>query len=189
MLRRAYLADPDSLIVLALAKLSCLALSARSADREERRMLTAYGAPQWRGERNAALRRAKQRLARATIEGVVWYWPASDRLRRREPDDTVRLLAPFDPVVWDRRRFELFWNWAYRFEAYTPASKRKLGYYAMPLMWRDSVIGWANVAAKQGKLDARLGYVSGRAPDDAAFKRELDAEFERLEAFLRPRNA
>ena len=57
----------------------------------------------------------------------------------------MRLLAPFDPVVWDRRRFELFWGWAYRFEAYTPAPKRKLGYYALPLLWRDRVIGWANV--------------------------------------------
>ena len=45
--------------------------------------------------------------------------------------DVVRLLAPFDPVVWDRRRFEMLWGWAYRFEAYTPTSKRKLGYYAL----------------------------------------------------------
>ena len=36
----------------------------------------------------------------------------------------MRLLTPFDPVVWDRRRFELFWGWAYRFEAYTPLPKR-----------------------------------------------------------------
>jgi hypothetical protein len=39
----------------------------------------------------------------------------------RTADDRLRLLAPFDPVVWDRRRFELLWGWAYRFEAYTPA--------------------------------------------------------------------
>jgi hypothetical protein len=40
-----------------------------------------------------------------------------------QPDDRVRLLAPFDPVVWDRRRFEAFWGWPYRFEAYTPAPR------------------------------------------------------------------
>ena len=147
------------------------------------------GAPQWRGDRNAALQRAKQRLAHAPIDGVDWYWPTGERLRRGEPDDTVRLLAPFDPVVWDRRRFELFWGWAYRFEAYTPASKRKLGYYALPLLWRDAVIGWANVAAEDGKLNAQLGYVSGNAPRDAVFKRELDAELARLQEFLRPRNS
>ena len=60
----------------------------------------------------------------------------------------MRLLAPFDPVVWDRRRFELFWGWAYRFEAYTPAPKRKLGYYALPLLWRDRVIGWGNLSLR-----------------------------------------
>jgi uncharacterized protein YcaQ len=145
------------------------------------------GAPQWRGERNAALQRAKQRLAHARLDGIDWYWPANERLRRSAPDDTVRLLAPFDPVVWDRRRFELFWGWAYRFEAYTPAPKRKLGYYALPLLWRDEVIGWGNVPAEGGAAKAQLGYVSGRAPRDAVFKRELEAELSRLEAFLQPR--
>ena len=60
--------------------------------------------------------------------------------------EKVRLLAPFDPVVHDRTRFELLWRWVYRFEAYTPVAKRKLGYYALPLLWRDRVIGWGNVA-------------------------------------------
>ena len=97
----------------------------------------------------------------------------------------MRLLAPFDPVVWDRRRFELFWGWAYRFEAYTPAPKRLLGYYALPLLWRDEVIGWGNVSVgRDGRLDATLGYVAGTAPRDALFRRELDAELARLAAFL-----
>ncbi len=148
-----------------------------------------HGVPQWRGDRNAALRRAKQRLRHASIEGTDWYWPTAERMRRKEPDDTVRLLAPFDPVVWDRCRFELFWGWAYRFEAYTPASKRKLGYYALPLLWRDAVIGWGNVAAEGGELNVQLGYVSGRAPKGSVFKRELAAELARLEEFLRPRGS
>jgi uncharacterized protein YcaQ len=143
--------------------------------------------PQWRGELKAALQRAKQRLAHARIDGIDWYWPSAERLRRGEPDDMVRLLAPFDPVVWDRRRFELFWNWAYRFEAYTPAPKRQRGYYALPLLWRDAVIGWGNLTAAGGKLKAELGYVSGRAPREAVFKRELEAELTRLREFLRPR--
>ena len=89
----------------------------------------------------------------------------------------MRLLAPFDPVVWDRRRFELFWGWAYRFEAYTPAAKRRLGYYALPLLWRDRVIGWGNLAVVDGELAAELGYVTGRAPRDAAFRRALEASW------------
>ncbi len=145
------------------------------------------GVPQWRGERAAALARAKARLAHERVDGVDWYWPAGERFRRSEPEERVRLLAPFDPLVWDRRRFELFWGWAYRFEAYTPAPKRQLGYYALPLLWRDEVIGWANASLRDGALDVQCGYLRGRAPREAAFRRELEAEVERLRAFLAPR--
>lgn len=145
------------------------------------------GVPQWRGERAAALARAKARLAQERVDGVAWYWPAGERFRRSEPEERVRLLAPFDPLVWDRRRFEQFWGWAYRFEAYTPAPKRQLGYYALPLLWRDAVIGWANASAAGGTLAMQFGYVAGRAPREAAFRRELEAEVERLREFLQPR--
>lgn len=142
------------------------------------------GVPQWAGRRRAALERAKKRLARATIDGVTWLWPEDEDPFDGHTDDEVRFLAPFDPVVWDRRRFELFWGWAYRFEAYTPPAKRVRGYYALPLLFRDRVIGWANAAVVDGLLAVDVGYVSGRAPRDAAFRRGLDAERERLGRFL-----
>ena len=144
------------------------------------------GAPQWRGDRNAALQRAKKRLASARVEGVDWYWPAHENpaSKRHAPDDDVRLLAPFDPVVWDRRRFELRWGWAYRFEAYTPAPKRVRGYYALPLLWGERVIGWGNVSVREGALVCDLGYERGRAPRDKVFRAGLEAEVERMRAFL-----
>jgi len=95
----------------------------------------------------------------------------------------VRLLAPFDPVVWDRARFELLWGWMYRFEAYTPVAKRVRGYYALPMLWRDQVIGWANLSVKDGSLNAEFGYV-GAEPRDQVFTRELEAELERVRVFL-----
>jgi len=143
-----------------------------------------HGTPQWHGELRATVARARERLAHERVDGIDWYWPAGDRPSRHAPDDTVRLLAPFDPIVWDRRRFELFWDWAYRFEAYTPPAKRKLGYYALPLVWRDAVIGWGNVGVKDGRLVHDIGYVAGRAPNDAVFRRELEAEIDRLRVFL-----
>jgi uncharacterized protein len=145
-----------------------------------------YGAPQWIKERSAALARAKLRLGHARVEGVDWYWPAGERpqSRRWRPDDGVRLLTPFDPVVWDRRRFEIFWNWAYRFEAYTPAPKRKLGYYALPLLWGERVIGWGNLTVAGGQLSAAFGYTDG-APRDPGFRAGLNHELNRLRAFLR----
>lgn len=145
-----------------------------------------YAVPRWRGELPAALARAKERLARATVDGAEWYWPGGERLTAGPAPDRVRLLAPFDPIVWDRRRFGLLWNWPYRFEAYTPPAARKLGYYALPLLWRDRVVGWGNLAVKGDALHASFGYVEGRAPDEIAFGRELEAEIERVRRFLEP---
>ena len=145
-----------------------------------------YAAPQWSGELTKALQRARERLSHARVEGVEWYWPqAEDSLVRRAVVDSeaVRLLAPFDPLVHDRTRFEKLWDWVYRFEAYTPAPKRKLGYYAMPLLWRERVIGWANCAVKDGALQCEFGY-AGSPPRDRIFKRELDLELGRFREFL-----
>ena len=86
--------------------------------------------------------------------------------------------------MWDRRRFELFWGWPYRFEAYTPPPRRKLGYYALPLLWRDRVIGWGNLSAKDGGLAAEFGYVGGHAPKQRDFRRGLVRELDRIQAFL-----
>jgi hypothetical protein len=142
-------------------------------------------APQWQADLKPALARAKERLAHEQVAGTEWYWPADEDpgAPRHARDERVRLLAPFDPLVWDRRRFQLLWGWAYRFEAYTPPAKRKLGYYALPLLWRDHVIGWGNLRQKDGALVADFGFVKER-PGDRAFTRELDAEVARLGRFL-----
>jgi uncharacterized protein len=142
-----------------------------------------YAVPQWQDELTAALRRAKQRLANAKIDTVDWYWPSEADVAGSEVPDVVRLLTPFDPVVWDRDRFELLWGWVYRFEAYTPPAKRKLGYYALPLLWRDRVIGWGNVSVKNGKMQHEIGYVKSQ-PEERAFYRELEAELQRIRMFL-----
>ena len=146
-----------------------------------------YAAPQWADDRKAAGARARARLPHATVDGVAWYWPDGEApaARRVTLPDEVRLLAPFDPFVWDRRRFEAFNGWAYRFEAYTPAPKRVRGYYALPLAWRDEVIGWANMAVRDGELVPDIGYVRGSAPRDAGFRQALDDELERFRGFLR----
>ncbi len=145
-----------------------------------------YGAPQWDKERTKALARAKKRLGNKRIDGIEWYWPAEERPQspRWRPDDGVRLLTPFDPVVWDRRRFEIFWNWAYRFEAYTPAPKRKLGYYALPLLWHERVIGWGNLTVADGQLRADFGFTDRQAPRNPAFRDGLQLELSRFRTFL-----
>jgi uncharacterized protein YcaQ len=142
-----------------------------------------YAAPQWEEEVPGAFQRAKHRLAHAQVDGVDWYWPADWKIGRGAPGDEVRLLAPFDPVVWDRSRFELLWGWVYRFEAYTPIPKRVRGYYALPILWRDRVIGWGNLSVKDGSLKSEFGYVETE-PRDRTFKRELEKEIESVKVFL-----
>lgn len=126
-------------------------------------------------------------LQKETVDGVTYLWPTC----RTDPADsprTVRLLAPFDPLVWDRRRFEHLWQWSYRFEAYTPPEKRLRGYYAMPVLWGDSIIGWANARVDRGYLKVELGFVAKRLRDKA-FCSELEDEIGRMEAFLHLKNA
>jgi uncharacterized protein YcaQ len=61
--------------------------------------------------------------------------------RAPAPPARLRVLAPFDPLVRDRDRLERLFGFAYRFEAYVPAPKRRYGYYTMPILDGDRVIG------------------------------------------------
>lgn len=149
----------------------------------------AHGAPQWHHLCKPTVQRARQRLPQVSIDGVCWLWPdgehpASRRHTSRAQADRVRLLAPFDPIVWDRRRFALLWGWDYRFEAYTPAPRRLRGYYALPLLWRDAVVGWGNLSVQGGVLLPDIGFVSGRPPSDAGFAAALDDELQCMAGFL-----
>ena len=145
----------------------------------------AHAAPALRGRHSAVSRLLKTgELSAAEVDGIRFVWPAGGLVNRAaEPE--VRFLAPFDPLVWDRRRFERFWGWAFRFEAYTPAAKRKMGYYAMPLLWGDAIIGWANVSVRGMNIETECGFLE-RRPDGADFKNAFDEEVSRMESFLRP---
>jgi uncharacterized protein YcaQ len=141
-------------------------------------------------------------LRRDSADSVDYLSPSGFAPDALDDSRRVRFLAPFDPIVWDRTRFEHLWGWQYRFEAYTPVDQRVRGYYAMPLLWDDEIVGWVNTGATGAKgaggargatgagvaLDVQVGFVRGR-PRDREFRRELDAEIARLEAFLKHERA
>jgi uncharacterized protein YcaQ len=88
-------------------------------------------------------------------------------------------------VVWDRRRFELLWGWAYRFEAYTPAARRTLGHYALPLLWGDRVVGWGNATlVDKARLRVEIGLVDPRLGREPALAAAIDDELARMAEFL-----
>src|SRR5262245_18068036 len=78
--------------------------------------LLRYGVPHLAAEVRQVQERAKSRYAHAQVDGLLWFWPQGEKLvaARHPVDDRLRFLAPFDPVVWDRRRFQLFWGWEYK---------------------------------------------------------------------------
>lgn len=124
----------------------------------------------------------RDELATATLDGIRYTWPLKEDIEGDAPAK-VRFLAPFDPVAWDRLRFEQLHGWEYRFEAYTPAPKRIRGYYSLPLLWRERIIGWGNFSVKDGDLVSDIGYIESE-PTAAAYRRELDAELSRFRQFL-----
>ncbi|MFA6289126.1 MAG: crosslink repair DNA glycosylase YcaQ family protein [Opitutaceae bacterium] len=56
-------------------------------------------------------------------------------------DRAVRLLAPLDPIIYNRKLTEKLWDFSYTWEVYTPAHKRVRGYYALPVLSGDELVG------------------------------------------------
>lgn len=143
------------------------------------------GVPHLTAEIRQIQKDAKSRYAHAEVDGLLWFWPQGENpvASRHQADDKLRFLTPFDPVVWDRRRFQLFWGWEYKMEAYVPAHKRRMGHYAMPMLWREQILGWANLKVVNGRLQHELGFVGAR-PSGRAFKRALDEALQQMQGFL-----
>jgi uncharacterized protein YcaQ len=78
-------------------------------------------------------------LVAVTVQGAP-HWVRPDVLEASLRDsDTVHILSPFDPLVHQRRRLQLFFGYEHRFEAYVPKEKRKFGYFAQPVLVGDEV--------------------------------------------------
>ncbi|MEL7500599.1 MAG: crosslink repair DNA glycosylase YcaQ family protein [Planctomycetota bacterium] len=122
-------------------------------------------------------------LAEVEVEGVTYLWRRKEWLLEEIPE-RVRMLTPFDPLVRDRQRFSQLWDWTYRFEAYVPAAKRERGYYAMPILWRENVIGWANAKVQDDRLKVEFGYQDKR-PRAKAFRDRSEIEVEAMARFLK----
>jgi uncharacterized protein YcaQ len=147
--------------------------------------LLSYGVPHVAAEVRQLQERAKSRYAHAQIDGVQWFWPQGENpfAVGHEVDDRLRFLAPFDPLVWDRRRFQFFWSWEYKLEAYVPAHKRRMGHYAMPMLWGERMLGWGNLKVVGGRLQHELGFAA-LWPRDRAFQRALEEALQQMQEFL-----
>jgi uncharacterized protein YcaQ len=84
------------------------------------------------------------------------------------PERTT-VLSPFDPLVWHRERLAHMFNFDYKIEVYTPAAKRKYGYYTMPILYKDAMIGRIDPKAhrKDGILEVRALHLEPDVVPDA----------------------
>ena len=109
-------------------------------------------------QREAAFEKleAEGLIQKAAVEGIrfpVYFLtedlPLVDAVLSDDIDLTQRLefLAPLDPMLWDRKLVEAIWDYQYSWEIYTPADKRKYGYYVLPMLYGEKMAGRMEAAA------------------------------------------
>jgi uncharacterized protein YcaQ len=116
-------------------------------------------------------------------KGSYWIEPAT--LEKQLPETSLtHLLSPFDPLTIQRERLEAFFGYEHRFEAYLPKEKRKFGYFALPILLGDQIVG---------AIDLKTDRESGRLLiqkwtwiknfKSQTLKEEIEKELDRFEKF------
>ena len=128
------------------------------------------------------------------VEGIrfLLYMRAEDLpLMRAVLDGTadtkarLEFLAPLDPMLWDRKLIEAIWGYRYSWEIYTPAEKRKYGYYVLPMLYGENLIGRIEASAdrKIGKLIVKNIWFEDGVRHSKRLATAMDSAVRRLARF------
>ena len=135
---------------------------------------------------------AEKCIERIQVEGQkgTWYIHAEDmdlvdRLEHEWEPRTV-LLSPFDNLICDRTRTNTLFDFQYTIEIYTPQAKRQYGYYVLPILHGDGLIGRIDPTMNraQARLTINAMYAEPDAPMDRQTSRAIANAIENLGAFL-----
>lgn len=128
----------------------------------------------------------RRQLVPVLLEGAenVPHWAEPAALdAAHEPNTRVHILSPFDPLIIQRKRLNLFFGYDHIFEAYVPAAKRRYGYFALPVLVGDRVVAAADLKTDRaaGKLLVqKWSWIEEVGTEDKA---RIDEELTRFEQF------
>ena len=107
---------------------------------------------------------------RAVVEGVKGEWRVDPTLLDRSFSGRAALLSPFDRLVHDRVRLAELFEFDYQLEMYKPESKRRWGYFALPVLYDDRLVGKVDAKAERKAGELRVRAVH----QDEPFTPEVD---------------
>jgi uncharacterized protein YcaQ len=128
----------------------------------------------------------RKQLLPVAIEGAekLEHWAQPDVLQPPTDSEMVHLLSPFDPLIIQRKRLQLFFNYGHRFEAYVPKEKRLLGYFALPVLVGDEIVAAIDLKAdreNQKLLIQKWTWVGHGAP--RSHKARIEQALDRFSRF------
>jgi uncharacterized protein YcaQ len=120
----------------------------------------------------------------ATIEGVRGRWRVDPTYLDGDFTGRAALLSPLDRLVFDRKRMLDLFEFDYQLEMYKPAAKRKWGYWALPILYGDRLVGKVDATADRTSGVLRVDAVHRDVEFTSAMTDDVDAEIEDLAVWL-----
>jgi len=120
----------------------------------------------------------------AVVEGVRGKWRVDPAYLDLPLNGRVALLSPLDRLVFDRKRMTELFEFDYQLEMYKPAAKRRWGYWALPILYEDRLVGKLDATADREAGVLRVDAVHEDEPFDDATTKAVDREIEGLAIWL-----
>jgi uncharacterized protein len=120
----------------------------------------------------------------AVVEGVKGEWRVDPTLLDGELEGRTALLSPFDRLVHDRARAEELFDFEYTLEMYKPAAQRRWGYFALPILHGDRLVGKADATADRKAGVLRVNAIHEDVKFTRAIAKGVQAELDDLAAWL-----
>jgi uncharacterized protein YcaQ len=120
----------------------------------------------------------------AVVEGVKGEWQVDPAYLDKAFQGRAALLSPFDRLVYDRKRAEELFDFEYTLEMYKPASKRRWGYFALPVLHGDRLVGKVDAVADRRADVLRVDAIHEDVTLTRAMRADIQAELEDLASWL-----